>query len=697
MTEEWLDDFETMTLEVLPLARGLTVFLETREGRVSAPFAAAWTDWEIRQQLAEIDSAMSACLTEHFGDGAATATAKNFATNIEGLLREIGRLLFDALVPPDLIPAFESCWRGAVEGSSDDRRGLRIRLRFDPTLTELAPLAALPWETLVRQRRKVTDPPARHRRSPLLRMFGNDRARRPVELDGQLRVLIVESSPSDEHPVEVATDIQTHLTDLRDPGRMGVGLDVEVCREARFENLRDTLIEGRFHALVFLGHGGFVAKENLGALTFVRADGSGHKVPGYLVAENLKDLANLRLVVLMSCSSGALRRGAETPFVNVAPALLREGIPLVAAMQFPISPKAAQTFSHKFLKALRRADPVDVAMVEGRRALFNDRSTRFEWATPALFSQVENPQVFRLPEDPPDALESTAARSPHLPHAADRLHLGIRTFVDGWVQGMPQDPEDLLDLDRFFDPETKHRRILDPGLWAAEIQPRVEEFLRSRVSSQPMVLDLAAHLSIAFWAGRVLEAKAGVDLTVVQRSQAQTRRWRPRQGPVPTHPLWGFESWQRGESDWEQTQSANPVPDRRDVAIAISITHDVLGDVKGHLEHSKTPVSRILHARAQPNPGPTSVASGAHALGLAHQLSLAIQQRSADERRGVLHFFVAAPNVFTLLLGQQSTGFGELKLYEHDFGSGRPGSAGAYQPSLHIVPPRWLGSEDADG
>ncbi|RPH56466.1 SAVED domain-containing protein, partial [bacterium] len=117
--------------------------------------------------------------------------------------------------------------------------------------------------------------------------------------------------------------------------------------------------------------------------------------------------------------------------------------------------------------------------------------------------------------------------------------------------------------------------------------------------------------------------------------------------------------------------------------LAVSTTHDVLEDVTLYLKRSKTAVGRIVPLTIHPQPGPTAVerGDGLHALQLAQDLSLRIRARSPQERARPLHLFAAAPNALLFFLGQLARSFGEVQLYEHDFGSGKPG---AYVRSLRL-------------
>ena len=78
-------------------------------------------------------------------------------------------------------------------------------------------------------------------------------------------------------------------------------------------------------------------------------DGSPDRVTGDVFAAWLAD-EPLRLVFLNACKTGttSVRSGVH-PFAGVATALIRERVPAVVAMQFPISDQAAIAFAADFL------------------------------------------------------------------------------------------------------------------------------------------------------------------------------------------------------------------------------------------------------------------------------------------------------------------------------------------------------------
>jgi hypothetical protein len=88
------------------------------------------------------------------------------------------------------------------------------------------------------------------------------------------------------------------------------------------------------------------------------------------------------------------RSARDDPLGGVAQPLVRPSIPAVTAMHFEISDPAAVVFSHSFYQAIADGLPVDVAMVEARRAMFAAEGHEVESATPVLYLRSPEDRVF---------------------------------------------------------------------------------------------------------------------------------------------------------------------------------------------------------------------------------------------------------------------------------------------------------------
>jgi hypothetical protein len=118
-----------------------------------------------------------------------------------------------------------------------------------------------------------------------------------------------------------------------------------------------------------------------------------------------------------------------------------------------------------------------------------------------------------------------------------------------------------------------------------------------------------------------------------------------------------------------------------DVAICLSVTHDIYGDVEKYLSSTGAPpVGRIVVLNPEGGPSPQSIHGADHAYQLAVQLP-SVLTSARPNRRTRAHIFFACPNALMFFIGQQREALGRLALYEFDFGLERDGS---YQHSLSL-------------
>jgi hypothetical protein len=577
----------------------------------------------------------------------------------------VGHKLFEAL----FLPPIDQCFRAAIAGlnlrNGVARRGttpLRIRLTFDRQ-EDYAKLAALPWELLRDDRQFL----ALHAHTPLVRSH-NLRTVPCGAVAGPLRILLVESNPADHVSLDTARERETIRATLANNSRCEV-----VCLDHQdISSLREHVRETNCHILHFMGHGGLQnSSQERFVLWFDGKNGHAEPVTGELLAEFIKDSPSLRLVVLNSCWSATLpRRAGQDPFTGVATALMARDIPAVVAMQFPISDPAAIAFSAAFYKRLAEGGGISAAVTEGRLAILREDPDTLEWVTPVLFLAGED-RLFdvaraRRRKSPPTGTGSAGSEHPSTNAANSQPPrvLVVKTF-EGYIS--EQRPDDLLDLTPYFE----KRRIRQPSLWQDEVFPRLQDFLWRHASAHlPLILDLAAHATLAFAAGYCLEAKSGLDITLMQRGQKGTSAWRAAAGPSRQGPM-----WTEGEPDLWRDVAAT------EVAMAVSITWQILPDVIAYLDKSLIPIGRVIPMTLYPSPSSTGVVDGLHALQLAQDLALKIRSRSAQERSATLHLFLSGPNALPFYLGQLGKSLGVIQLYEHDPANN---VSGAYEASLRL-------------
>jgi hypothetical protein len=499
------------------------------------------------------------------------------------------------------------------------------------------------------------------RRHLLVRHPELPRAVEPLAVEPPLRILIVPSCPVNLDTLDLKREVRLIQEALKEDER----IQVEVLKPPTFQALRDRLEEEVFHAIHFTGHGGFKPDTGRGWLCFEDAKRRNDRIDGKFFSDLLAEFDPLRLVVLSACHTSEMPGTPEiSPYGTVGMAVSLSGVAAVVGMQSKVSDIGGIHFARVFYRSLAAGEPVDVAVGLARRELYQRWQFAYEWALPVLYLRSRDGRLFDVPRGP----ETAPPPAPAIPPknetiqenvSEEPLVLGIRSR-----EPLGDRPPRTLNLTRHFD----NRAILKDSLWDTAVLPELRDFLSpALIGGRPLVLDFAAHASIAFAAGYILERKSGLEITVRQRLGDGIRNWKPNAGPLPEGPYW------KAEEDLALDG------DGRDVAVAVGLTWPVLDDVRIYLEREKLPVHRILPATLAPEPGPSGVHSGAHVMALAQALALRIRARTAEERQGTLHLFVAGPNAFLFYLGQLARGLGRIQLYEYDYDTNKPG---AYRPSI---------------
>jgi hypothetical protein len=317
--------------------------------------------------------------------------------------KELGGQLFEALFHDEML----MCLRESLQLTGNESQGLRIRLRLGAT----PELGGLPWEYLYDRAFNrflcLSD------WTPIVRYPEMLEPVRPVEIAGSLRILVMVSSPSDYPLLDVEQEwakLKGAVDDLQDSGK----IILERLPEATLEALRRQLRRNDYHALHFIGHGGFAEAQGEGVVVLTAEDGTGCWVSGESLAISLHDAKSLRLVVLNACEGA--RSDRSDPFSGVAMSLVQQGIPAVVAMQFEISDRAAIAFANEFYGAVADGLGIDASMGQARKAIHD--ISALEWATPVLYLRAADGRIFdlnvdgRLDPDPEPARASEAHGSP---------------------------------------------------------------------------------------------------------------------------------------------------------------------------------------------------------------------------------------------------------------------------------------------
>jgi len=234
--------------------------------------------------------------------------------------------------------------------------------------------------------------------------------------------------------------------------------------------------------------------------------------------------------------------------------------------------------------------------------------------------------------------------------------LGIRSFMR-FAERFEDECDRFVCVASHFD----GRFIHDPSLWET-VRREILRFLADPgLRGQEHHLLLDCHGSLAFLAGYELDRKSGARVFPVQKG-VLPGVWRPSGAPAT--------------AAWDV--STIPLVDAgNDIAVAVSVSRDVMPAVRAYVEGRRT-FRFLIDSRPAAGIGVTSVPNPDHAVALADALVDVLRERPAASPAKV-HLFTAAPNGLLFFMGQHRAALGNIQLYEFDFEGSRDGS---YSPSI---------------
>ncbi len=301
--------------------------------------------------------------------------------------QQIGDQLFSALFAGPIRSLLDRSL-GMLHGSN---QGLRVKLHIDPEDASLARLTSLPWELMYRKETREFLNLSSF--TPILRYLDVQVPCIPLPLEPPLRILGVIANPLDYPQLDLARErrqIEATWAKQQD-------VAVDFLQPATILGLQERLAGQPYHALHFMGHGGFDRVSGSGVLLFEDEHGRSEVVDGSTLGVLLRDAPTLRLVFLNACETACVsKQEGLDPFAGVAAAMVMAGIPAVVAMQFPITDGAAIRFANRFYSLLAAGQPVDYAVAQGRQAILATESGTMEWATPVLFMRAPEGAIFKV-------------------------------------------------------------------------------------------------------------------------------------------------------------------------------------------------------------------------------------------------------------------------------------------------------------
>jgi hypothetical protein len=223
-------------------------------------------------------------------------------------------------------------------------------------------------------------------------------------------VLVVASNPHfPEHLRGVHGDVVIEaLEDLKKTGTIKIGklhqliepqfeLRPDYTPTVTFEQFGNMVQEHKPHIIHFIGHGQRNPHGG-GQIALVKEGGNVDWVDDDEFAKMAEGgLPNLKLVFLQVCESAL-----PDPYMGisgVAQRLAQRGIPAVVAMQYKIDKEEADNFAMEFYRSLASGSPVDMAVKEGRDALYKQGRHHHAFGLPVLYLRSYESMI--LPETLP--------------------------------------------------------------------------------------------------------------------------------------------------------------------------------------------------------------------------------------------------------------------------------------------------------
>lgn len=276
-------------------------------------------------------------------------------------------------------------YRRSLDAVRQQQQGLRVRLR----LNDVPELAALPWEYLYdssANRYLVLS-----ESTPLVRYLALPLAATPLQIERPLRILGLTANAPDVLPqLDVAGERQRLDAALAELVTAGA-IEITWLTNATLGQLQRALRRNHYHIIHFIGHGWADLETQESGLVLVNEAGRGDKVEVDRLAILLQNHATLRLAFLNACEGA--RQVEGEPFGGVAQHLIRQGLPAVIAMQFPVSDRAAIALAQEFYSALADDYGVDGALAEARKMVYT-QSSIMEWGTPVLFMRADDGRLW---------------------------------------------------------------------------------------------------------------------------------------------------------------------------------------------------------------------------------------------------------------------------------------------------------------
>jgi len=323
-------------------------------------------------------------------------------------LISLGEQLADLLLPGRVRALFQDSLK-ALEASE----ALRLRLSISPLA-----LAALPWEYSYLQRtpgEKVeNDFLVLQPKISITRYETIGSTLEPLEDREKIQIVVALAAPIDQPELNLDADENAIKTALDALKEKAPNVETAVLEHAT----RDGLLKSTPGADIFQfgGHGVFEGSELTddgkllmkGKILLENEGGDSDPFDSAQLAAILAK-AGVRLVLLGACNSAARDEGGA--WSGVAPALTRQNIPAVVAMQYKVRDKNAAPFLFYVYMRVLGGYTIDEAVAEARLALYTQSGLEDrDWGVPVIYLRNQDGVLFPLPKPVPGKQESPFIR-----------------------------------------------------------------------------------------------------------------------------------------------------------------------------------------------------------------------------------------------------------------------------------------------
>jgi hypothetical protein len=449
------------------------------------------------------------------------------------------------------------------------------------------------------------------------------------------RILILAANPKTTPRLRLDEEIREIKEGLQRSIQRDL-FEIEAHWALRLRDLRRALLDYDPDIVHFTGHG---EKKGL-----ILEDETGLAVP--ISAKALSGLFELfagkvECVLLSACFSAPQATA------------IAKHIPYVIGMNKKIKDRAAIEFSIGFYDALGAGRPVEDAFKFGSNAILQYFPESSDYLIPVLKKGAAKGKDGEKEKNQP------AIRSKERP-----ITLAIRSFKHP-AHHFEDEVDEMLCLCDHF----QGRKLVN-GTWE-DINREIQDFVsRTIKAGNRYHLYLPLHTSLAFLLGRTIDTKWGAEICIFQQS------------PSSSFELWKLNrpGGSKGYDSWivEEAATGNP---GKELAAALSVSQPLRQGVEAYVKNGHAGISHLIHL-ALPGANPRSIIDEGHAYDASHQAAIILRDACGKMEATGLNLFLAAPNVFTFMLGQQSLILlKNITLYEFD---PEAGDAGKYTPAFTL-------------